>query len=167
MSWSVDQTDNTTLVQPLSSIKGLGDVAIAEIIAHRPFKDIESLLFNENIKYNKLNKRGLDVLCRSGALKCLMDDRFTGTKHFWSVVAVDRPKTMKKFKENLELYKPEGDFTNEEMIENIVALSGVYPLNVVMTDALLKKLSDKNIKPIGIEDDMERRNWKNREWRKL
>jgi len=153
VKWEVDTLDRETLIQPLSSIKGLGDVAIAEIITNRPFKDVESLLFNDNIKYNKLNKRSLDVLCRSDALRPLIDDRFSGSKHFWSVVAVDRPKTLKKFKENIELYKPEGEFSDEEKIENIVALSGVYPLNLVMSNELLSKLKDKNIQPIGTDED--------------
>jgi hypothetical protein len=78
-----------------------------------------------------------------------MDDRFTGGKHFWSVVAVDRPKTLKKFKENLELYKPEGDFTDEEQIENITQLTGAYPVHLVMNHEILAKLANKDIKPIG------------------
>jgi DNA polymerase III alpha subunit len=149
VTWEVDSGDNKTLVQPLSSIKGLGDTAIAEILKARPFKTVEELLFNDNISYSKLNKRGLDALCRSGALKGLMDNRFTGGKHFWSVVAVDRPKTLKKFKENLELYKPEGEFTDEEKIENITQLTGAYPIHLVMTEEILVKLIKKEIRPIG------------------
>jgi DNA polymerase-3 subunit alpha len=147
--WEVFNEQPSTLVQPLSSIKGLGDTAIAEIMNNRPFTDIENLLFNDNVKYNKLNKRGLDALCRSGALNCLMDSRFTGQKHFWSAVAVDRPKTKKKFLENIELYKPEGDFSDEEKIEHMTALTGVYPLSLVITPDILKKLNEKNIKPLG------------------
>ena len=147
--WEVDSDNDTTLVQPLSSIKGLGDTAIAEIMNNRPFNTVEELLFNEKVAYNKLNKRGLDALCRSGALDNLKDDRFSGMKHFWSVVAVDRPKTMKKFKENLELYRPEGEFTDEEKIEHMTALTGVYPLNLVLTEDIRQKLTDKGIPSIG------------------
>jgi len=86
-------------------------------------------------------------------LDTLIDDRFSGAKHFWSAVAVDRPKTLKKFKENIELYKPEGNFTDEEKIEHIVALSGVYPLNLVANEQILNKLNEKNIKPIGSSAD--------------
>jgi DNA polymerase-3 subunit alpha len=147
--WTVAEGDDKTLVQPLSSIKGLGDTAISEIMNNRPFKDIEDLLFNDNVKYNKLNKRGLDALSRSGALNCLMDNRFTGMKHFWSAVAVDRPKTKKKFLENIERYKPEGDFSDEEKIEHVTALTGVYPLSLVVTPEISKRLTEKNIKPLG------------------
>jgi DNA polymerase-3 subunit alpha len=147
--WSVLDKEGKTLVQPLSSIKGLGDAAIEQIVNNRPFDKVEDLLFNEKIKYSKLNKKGLDALCRSGALNCLIDNRFSGGKHFWSVVAVDRPKTLKKFKENIDLYKPEGEFTDEEKIENISALIGIYPINLVMTDDIRTKLEIKKIKPIG------------------
>ena len=148
-TWQVSADDANILVQPLSAIKGLGDAAIAEIMNNRPFSDIENLLFNDNVKYNKLNKRGLDALCRSGGLDCLMDSRFTGGKHFWSAVAVDRPKTKKKFLENIELYKPEGEFTDEEKIEHVTALTGVYPLSLVLTPEVSKKLTEKNIMPAG------------------
>ena len=149
VQWEVDPADSKALVQPLSSIKGLGDTAITEIMKARPFKTVEELLFNENISYSKLNKRGLDALCRSDALRCLMDERFTGTKHFWSAVAVDRPKTLKKFKENIELYKPEGEFTDEEKIEHITQLTGAYPIHLVMTEEIQAKLIKKDIAPIG------------------
>ena len=128
-------------------------MAIDEIIKNRPFTSIENLLFNDNVKYNKLNKRGLDALCRSGALSTLMDSRFSGAKHFWSVVAVDRPKSLKKFNENIELYRPEGEFSDEEKIENLTALTGVYPISLVVPQEMLQKLNDKGIHPLAWEGE--------------
>jgi DNA polymerase-3 subunit alpha len=151
IKWEVDK-DGKTLIQPLSSIKGLGDSAMAEIMKYRPFKTAEELLFNENIVYSKLNKKALDALTRSGAMTDLVDNRFTGLKHFWSAVVVDRPKTPKKLADNIEKYKPEGDFTIEETIENLVSLSGVYPINLVLDAATLKNIEDKFIAPIGDYD---------------
>ena len=89
--WEIGDDDNT-LIQPLAGIKGLGDSAIDQIVANRPFNSIEEFLFNEGITYSKLNKKAIDVLVRSKALDELMDDRFTGLKHYWSAVAVDRPR---------------------------------------------------------------------------
>jgi DNA polymerase-3 subunit alpha len=45
--------DGKTFYQPLSSIKGLGEKAIEQVINNRPFKTIDDLLFNENIAYTK------------------------------------------------------------------------------------------------------------------
>ena len=105
----------------MTSIKGLGEAAIHQIVENRPFASIEEFLFNENIVHSKLNKKAIDVLVRSQSLTPLMDDRFSGMKHFWSAVAVDEPKNLKKFIENIELYKPEDDFADEEKIEYLVS----------------------------------------------
>lgn len=147
--WEVDANDGKNLIQPLSSIKGLGEIAIEQIMKYRPFKTVEELLFHPEIVYSKLNKKALDSLIRSEAITSLVDKRFTGLKHFWSAVAVDRPKTLKKLEENIEKYKPEGDFTIEERIENMVSLSGIYPLSLVMEPQILKRLEDKFIPAIA------------------
>jgi len=120
VSWEVDKDDSQSLIQPLTSIKGLGETAINEIMKYRPFKTVDEVIFHEEISYSKFNKRALDALIRAGAMDDLIDKRFNGAKHFWSAVAVDRPKTPKKFAENIEKYKPEGDFTDDEKIENLI-----------------------------------------------
>jgi DNA polymerase III subunit alpha len=149
--WEIDQTGET-LIQPLMAIKGFGESAFKEIVSYRPFKTVEEFLFNPYMSYSKLNKKALDVLCRSGALDSLVDNRFSGAKHFWSVVAVDRPRNLKKFEENLDLYRPEGDFTEEEKIVFLTELTGFFPLNRVMDLDTMNKLEDNGIKPIGDYD---------------
>jgi len=146
--WEISE-DGQTLIQPLTSVKGLGDAAIAQVLANRPFNSIEEFLFNENITYSKLNKKALDVLIRCQALDCLMDDRFTGLKHFWSAVAVDRPKNKKRFNENVETYAPEGDFTEEELIQYKVDLTGVFPFDLVLDDNVRRRLEEKFVPPLG------------------
>ena len=144
--------DGKTLIQPLSSIKGLGSAAIEQIISHRPFSCIEDFLFHEEIKYSKLNKKSVDALVRSQTLNSLMDDRFTGMKHFWSAVAVDRPRKLKNLQENIERYTQEGDFTEEEKLEYQVSLTGVFPINAVVTEAVRRKLDELYIPPISEYD---------------
>jgi len=150
--WEISPGDNMTLVQPLSSIKGLGDKAIEQILLHRPFATVEELIFNDEIVYSKLNKKALDVLIRSGAMDSLMDERFTGRRHFWSAVAVNRPMSKKKLKEQIELYQDEGDFTEEEEIENIVSLTGVFPLHLVLDKTIRARLEELYIPPISEYD---------------
>ena len=146
--WEISE-DGKTLIQPLTSIKGLGDAAIKQIVENRPFDTVEDFLFNEDITYSKLNKKAIDVLVRSQALNGLMDDRFSGMKHFWSAVAVDRPKNRKKFLENVELYEPEGDFTAEEKIEYLVSLTGVFPMSLIMSDRIRSQLESHVVPPLG------------------
>ena len=148
ISWDISE-DGKTLIQPLTSVKGLGEAAIKQIIDNRPFQNIEDFLFNENIVYSKLNKKCLDVLVRSGALNCLIDDRFTGAKHFWSAVAVDRPRKLKNLLENIELYKPEKDFTEEERIQFTIDLTGEFPMDLVMDRSVREKLDKLLVPPIS------------------
>lgn len=149
--WEISQ-DGQTLIQPLSSIKGLGDAAIDQIVAHRPFEKVEDFLFNESIVYSKLNKKALDVLCRAGAMSSLIDDRFSGGKHFWSAVCVDRPRKPKNLEENIDIYRPEGDFSDEEKIGYLVELTGVFPFNRVMKAEVYQQLSEILIPPIANYD---------------
>ena len=149
--WEISE-DNKTLIQPLTSIKGLGDAAMQQIIVNRPFNTIEDFLFNEEMVYSKLNKKALDVLIRSGAAHELMDDRFTGGKHFWSAVAVDRPRKEKNLLENIDKYAPEGEFSDEETIEYLSELTGIFPMHLVLTDDVKDNLGQKFIPPISEYD---------------
>ena len=121
--WEISD-DGKTMIQPFTSIKGLGEKAIEQILDHRPFSKVDDLLFKEGIVHSKLNKKALDVLCRSGALSTLMDDRFSGMKHLWSAAIADRPKNLKKLNENIEMYKKEGEFSIEEKINYLSELTG-------------------------------------------
>ena len=149
--WEISD-DGKTLIQPLTSIKGLGMAAIEQVLDNRPFINAEDLLFREDVSYSKLNKKALDALCRGGALDNIVDDRFSGRKHFWSACVVERPKSLKKFAENLELYTPEGDFTEEEIIQFKTELTGIFPMNLVISPETIQKLQEKFVPPISEYD---------------
>ena len=149
--WEIS-TDGKTLIQPLTSVKGLGVAAIEQILNNRPFSVIDDILFKEEIVHAKLNKKALDVLCRSGALDCLKDERFSGMKHFWSAAIVDRPKNAKKLSENIELYREEEDFSVEEKIDYLSELTGIFPMHLVLNDNIKTKLENLYIPPIAEYD---------------
>ena len=148
--WS--SSDATTLVAPLTTIKGLGDAAIDEILEKRPFTSVEQLLFDGGVVARKLNKKSLDALCRASAMEDLIDERFTGAKHFWSAVIVDKPKSKKKLEENIESYRPEGSFTTAEVIQNTQTLTGIYPINMVMTDRAKQIIENYRVPPLSEYD---------------
>ncbi len=81
-----------------------------------------------------------------------MDDRFTGMKHFWSAIAVDRVKKQEKFEENIETYSPEGDFTEEEKIKFEVDYTGLFPVEKVVDAELMKLLEESGTPPISEYD---------------
>jgi DNA polymerase-3 subunit alpha len=150
--WEISE-DGKTLIQPLTSIKGLGMAAIDQILANRPINSAEDMLFNENITYSKLNKKCLDALCRGGALDNIVDDRFSGRKHFWSACIIDRPKNLKKLGENIEVYRPEGDFSEAEIIQFKSDLTGVFPMNLVIKQETIQRLQDRFVPPISEFDN--------------
>ena len=133
-------TSDNSLVVPLTAIKGLGDKAIEEIIAHRPFNTVEEMLFHPDIVYRKFNKRSLDALCRAGALKSLIDSRFTGDEHFWVAVCHHRPKSLKKLAENIEEYKDAGDFNFQSRVKSLTELTGIFPISLVYPEIILDNL---------------------------
>lgn len=144
--------EGNTLIQPLLSLKGLGEKAIEQILQYRPFSSAEDLLFREEIDYSKLNKKSLDVLCRSRALDGLIDSRFSGDKHFWSAVAVSRPKTQKELEENIVNFSPEGSFSKEEKIDNLISLTGKFPWEFVLDNKMRDNLNRFRIPPISEYD---------------
>jgi len=150
--WEIS-ADNKTLIQPLTSIKGLGEKAIEQIIDHRPFNTIEEFLFNDEIVYAKLNKKAIDVLIRAEVLNELMDERFVNLKHFWHSVADNRPKNRKKLGEAIEEYKDTEDFTRDETIENKVNLSGLYPFDLILSEDIRKRLEYFCVTPISEYDE--------------
>ena len=149
-TWKIEGED--TLIAPLTGIKGFGDAAFEQVMLHRPFDTIDELLFHDDVKYSKLNKKALDVLCRAGALNDLIDERFTGDKHFWSSAIVDRPKNRKRFDENIETYRPEGSFTEDEKIGFLADLTGIFPVSMVMSQHIMDKLDNKGVPPISEYD---------------
>jgi len=149
--WEISE-DSKTLIQPLTGIKGLGDSALDQILNHRPFDTIEEFLFNEDMVYSKLNKKAIDVLVRSKSLDDLMDDRFTGLRHFWSAVAVDRPRKEKNLIDNIELYAPEGDFSEEEKLEHFASLTGIFPIHDIMPQEIQDNLLTRGCPPISEYD---------------
>lgn len=146
--WEISE-DGNTLIQPLSSIKGLGSTAIEQITKNRPFNNVEEFLFNENIVYSKLNKKALSALCLSQALNCLMDARFSGLKHFYMSIALDRPRKLKNLEENIALYENEGDYSEEDKLQYLVNLVGIFPISSVVTESLQAKLEEMMIPPIS------------------
>ena len=145
--WEVDSDGD--LVQPLTSIKGLGDKAMEQIILHRPFNTVEEFLFKEEVSYSKLNKKALDVLVRSGACKKLIDDRFKNERHFWLATANDRPKRKNNLQENIDKYIGEFDFTEEEKIDNIVTLTGLFPFELVLDRKVKERLDALKVPAIS------------------
>jgi DNA polymerase-3 subunit alpha len=153
-SWEISKEKENTLIQPFLSIKGLGMAAIEQILQHRPFTSVNDILFRQGIVRAKFNKKSLDVLAKSGGLDDLWkkDDRFKHLKHFWLSCINELPKTEKKLNEQIEKNKDEIDFTFEEKIDFLTNVTGIYPLDMVISEQMSLNLKRKCIPPISEYD---------------
>jgi len=149
LRWEISAMAPKTLVPPLSSIKGIGDAAIDEIVQFRPFASISELLFHPTMSYRKVNKRVLDVLVRGGALKSLMDQRFVNLKHFWASVVANRPTNEEELATNIEAFKNEKDFSRDERIEFKRSLTGLFPIEAVIAPATIRAFWNVDCAPMG------------------
>jgi hypothetical protein len=61
----------------------------------------------------------------------------------------DRPKNLKKLKENIELYSPEEDFSKEEKIEYVTSLTGLFPFDLVLTKGIRDSIDRYRCPPLG------------------
>ena len=150
-SWEIDEAGET-LIQPLTSVKGLGAAAIKEIIDYRPFATVEEFLFHDRMSYSKVNKKSLDALVRSQAMNSLIDERFVGLKHFWTAVVSERPRKEKNLIENISKFSDVGNFSPEEKLEYLIDLTGLFPFDLVMSSEIKQRLEDKYVPPISEYD---------------
>lgn len=87
-------------VPPLSSLKGVGDSAVVEIMRNRPYRSLDDLLFDGEgaWRHSKFNKKALAALISMEALSSLeefSDGRIRNHKQLWSIV-MDNFETLKK-----------------------------------------------------------------------
>lgn len=157
--WEISK-DGTTFYQPLTDIEGVGAAAFAELEPSRPFEKIEDIIFNADVRNAKVNKSVLDRLIRSGAMDEIIDDRFTGDKHFWTCV-LERPKKQVDLDELIknEVYREEGSFTNAERVAYISDLTSVFPIDMVLTDEIKHDLEQLGFPPLGEYDKYLNYHW--------
>jgi hypothetical protein len=65
----------------------------------------------------------------------------------------DRPKSIKKLEENIELYSPEGEFTDEEKIDHVSSLTGIFPFDLVLTKQIKESIVRYHVPPLGKWDN--------------
>lgn len=87
-------------VPPLTSVKGLGDAAVNEIFANRPYKALDDLLFDEEgeWRHSKLNKSCLESLILTeslGSLQEFKDETLSNHNQLHKMV-IDNYDTLRK-----------------------------------------------------------------------
>ena len=155
-----------TFVPSFASCKGLGDAAIDELMASRPYKKLEDVFWNEDgsWKPSKLNKSGMSALIKLRAFESLdWRSKFENYRQFHDVV-VDHWNEIKKvlkrdpnrgknrFNELAMEMTGTPDWSLAEIIDNSMNLLGTVNLESLMPEDLQENLAARNIRCIDEYD---------------
>jgi hypothetical protein len=90
VSWTI--LPGKRMMPSMTTVKGIGEAAVEEIVANRPFSDLEALLYAEDGSWrpSKLNRKAMEALIKIRAfdsLNCVGDDRLFGSyRHMYEVM---------------------------------------------------------------------------------
>jgi DNA polymerase-3 subunit alpha len=176
--WAInDQKTNSNgkffLISSFSAIKGVGDTAIEEIKANRPYKDIYSLIFDEDDKWrhSKFNRRALEGLIKVGAFESMglvgPGKMFDNYKQMHTVLIghfddLKKSTTLKKkvkqprefLDEIIARVKLEvsEDWTLQEKIDMAEELTGNVDIEAIVPLAMQEKFAEKKVLSIDACD---------------
>ncbi|MBK64534.1 MAG: hypothetical protein CMB47_03320 [Euryarchaeota archaeon] len=171
--WEYSEEVNA-FVPPLSSIKGVGDAAMNEVMESRPFRNIKELLYDNegNWKWSKFNKSAIKSLCTVealGSLEEFTDGTLNNHHQLLQVLTDDKnydvlrkhksglTKTQRKKLEKqgefpsdhidslFEKYKDVVDWTRMEKIENYATMTSTIKNNLVFPDEIMDQIRLHNV----------------------
>ena len=161
-------------VPPLSSIKGVGETAMEEIIHNRPYHAIDDLLYDETgaWRHTKMNKTTLKALCLIEALGSIKELKEGGLKNHRQLLAVLTneknyetlrkgkwgltPAQVKKMEKEgrrlvpmvdqlIEEYQSLPDWTRQDKILNRVELTSSAPDELVFPSSFIDRVNEKDV----------------------
>ena len=164
-------------VPPLSSIKGVGDTAMDEIMHNRPYKSLDDLLYDGEgeWRHSKVNKTALRALCMIealGSLKELRDRKIENHRQLLAILSDDKNyETLRKgqwgmtktqFKKAskggstpetitsklIEQYQGLPDWSRTEKIMNSVEMTSSANDELVFPTSFLKRVQDKDVQSV-------------------
>ena len=152
------------------SCKGIGEAAVDEIIANRPYTDLKSMLWKDDGKWrhSKFNKKAMESLIKIRAfssMNIVMTDSgsesatFESYRHMHDTLVPHWDKLRKTLKRNawegydnynqfLEENRGCGEWTRKEMIFSDLQLFGSVNPTSLVTDLQREKMAAKNILPL-------------------
>lgn len=165
----------SAFVPPLTSLKGVGDKAVEEVFANRPYKNLEDLFYNAEgeWKHSKLNKTAFSSLTKMEAFKSLQEfqnDELDNHKQMHDLV-LDNYNLLKKgrygmtktavkralkndeelvpiVEEMMSKYRVVSDWSRTDKIRNYFELSNDASDDLLFPPRLLNKLKQKEISSV-------------------
>jgi len=166
--------DAGAFVPPLGSVKGIGSAAVEEIMANRPYKNLQEMLYDNegNWRHSKMNKTALTALCKIDALTSLDDFRtgsvnnhkqllmaLTDDKNYETLrrglygLTASQLKKKAKAGEKIEAFldltladlSEVEDWSREEKIEMCQDLTQSVDTDLLFPPAVMEKITEKNV----------------------
>ena len=147
------------------SCKGVGEIAINELILKRPFNNIEQFLWDENgdWRWSKFNKRAMESLIRIRAFEsfdCVGEGKlFTSYQAMLNVIVDNWDDLKKKLKTapnrgprrlkelSLESYGT-AEWSPQQLVQNCLELLGSFDPTIIVSPETAKKLAERGVKSI-------------------
>ncbi len=151
--------------------KGIGEAAIEELIANRPYNSVYDLLWNPDgsWKHSKFNKRAFETLIKIGAfgsMELVGEDKMFRTYKQMHHILIENQDQLKKspkrdpeygqkyFKELLGSTRDMQEWSQAEKLEFGKDLLGNFDINLIISDEKKQVLDTKGVKSI---DDWEKK----------
>ncbi len=174
LEWEYSQ-ELKAFVPPLTSLKGVGDKAVEEVFANRPYNNLQGLFYDDDgkWKHSKLNKTAFASLSKMEAFKSLeefgnsslenhkqlhdliLDNYNILKKSMWGITKTQYNRALKNGEEVkpivdvlVEKYKVVSDWSRAEKIKNYFELSNDASDDLLFPPELVKKLQDKEVQSI-------------------
>ena len=153
------------LMPSFLSCKGIGAAAVDEILANRPYKSIEDLLWNEDgtWKHSRFNKRALASLIKIRGLKSVnivgKNNIFVSYRQMLEIIESGYGEFKKRTKKeprrgitNFQTALGESpdiaEWTQKELVEFESDLLGSVNIEALLSEEMLKKLEQKRVKSV-------------------
>ena len=174
LEWQYSE-EAQAFVAPLTSVKGLGDAAVAEIFQNRPYHGLDDLFFDEEgeWRHSKLNKGCLESLTLIegfGSLKEFRDGTLSNHKQLHTLLAdnyealrkgrAGMTKTAAKKYEKEHGTKPVAlsmmipevnhleDWSRTQKIANIVEVLASAPEDLTFPPEIMRKIKKADVQPL-------------------
>ena len=173
----VHSNEASAFVPPLSSVKGVGNTAMQEIIHQRPYTGLRDLLYDDEgvWKHSKMNKTAFTSLCKIeafGSLEEIADGSIvnhrqllmmlTDAKNYdalrkghYGISATAHRRALKKGEEVrpiLEIltdsYRGTSDWSRIEKVRNYMDLTSGVDNEILFPSDLLTRVREKHVIPV-------------------
>ena len=167
-NWTI--LEGKKFMPSLLSCKGIGEAAVDELAANRPYESIDDLLWTDEGKWrhSKFNKRAMEALINIRAFESMdlvgEGKTFENYKHMHEVI-INRQNDIKRwtkkdpdrgkrnYREALLEAQGAGSWSRREMVENSVKHFGSFNASTLISEEVQERMNQKGVRCIDGVDE--------------